>query len=79
MDFEESIWPLPVLKAPCPLNGPGCFSSADFGFSIRGNFGGQLANAKELIGNTHYDGRYGSWHVGVYNGTGYHAVEVNPE
>ena len=33
---------------------------------------------RKLWATTHYDGRYGSWHVGVYNGTGYHAVEVNP-
>jgi polyhydroxyalkanoate synthesis regulator phasin len=77
LDFEESIWPYRA-QGTMPIERAGMLNSADLGFSLRGNFGGKLANAKEVVGNTHYDGRYGSWHVGVYNGTGYHAVEVNP-
>jgi hypothetical protein len=34
-------------------------------------------DAKGRTGNSHYDGKYGSWHVGVYNGGGYHAAEKN--
>ncbi|MEJ2672832.1 MAG: hypothetical protein P8168_11670 [Deltaproteobacteria bacterium] len=75
-DFEEHIWPY-RCQGTIPLERAGVFNSADLGVSIRGNFGGKLANAKERVGNTHYDGRYGSWHIGVYNGGGYHAAEVN--
>ena len=55
----------------------GIFNSADLGLSLRGSFGGKLDNAEALTGNHHYDGRYGSWHIGVYNGSGYHAAEKN--
>lgn len=75
-DFEESIWPYRCLSTT-PIERDGVFSSADIGINIRGNFGGQLANAKEKVGNETYDGRYGSWHVGVYNGGGYTAIENN--
>ena len=85
----KSVWAIPpgmILKRPStltgvkalsPLNGPALFSSADIGVNIRGNFGGQLANAKEITGNAGYDGRYGSWHLGVYNGCGYSSAETN--
>jgi hypothetical protein len=76
LDFEESIWPY-RCQGTMPIERAGMLNSADLGFSLRGNIGGKLARAKELVGNDHYDGRYGSWHVGVYNGTGYHAAEVN--
>ncbi len=55
----------------------GTFNSADMGISLRGNFFGSLADAERRVGNHHYDGRWGSWHIGVYNGSGYHAVEEN--
>jgi hypothetical protein len=76
LDFEESIWPY-RCQGTMPIERAGMLNSADLGFSIRGNFGGKLAHAKELVGSDHYDGRYGSWHIRVYNGTGYHAAEFN--
>jgi hypothetical protein len=76
LDFEEALNPY-RCQGTMPLERAGVFNSADLGVNLRGNFGGRLANAKEVVGNEHYDGRYGSWHIGVYNGGGYHAKEAN--
>jgi hypothetical protein len=75
-DFEETVYPY-RCQGTIPIERAGVFSSADIGLNIRGNFGGQLADAKEVVGNGGYDGRYGSWQVGVYNGSGYTAAENN--
>ncbi len=75
-DWEEDFYPYRV-QGTIPIEREGVLNSADIGVSIRGYFGGELANAQEVLGSTDYDGRYGSWHVGVYNGSGYHAVENN--
>ncbi len=76
LDFEEHINPY-RCQGTMAIERAGVFNSADLGVSIRGNIAGKLANASAKTGNHHYDGRYGSWHVGVYNGSGYHAQEVN--
>jgi polyhydroxyalkanoate synthesis regulator phasin len=75
-DFEESIYPY-RCQGTVPIERASGFSSADIGVNLRGYFGGELPNAKELIGNTAYAGRFGSWHIGVYNGCGYSAFENN--
>ena len=75
-DWEESFYPYRV-EGTIPIEREGVLNSADIGASIRGYFGGEFPNAKEVLGGTNYDGLYGSWHVGVYNGSGYHAVENN--
>jgi polyhydroxyalkanoate synthesis regulator phasin len=74
-DFEETIYPY-RCQGTIPIERAGVFSSADIGVNIRGNFGGQLVDAKEKTGNPGYDGRYGGWHVGVYNGSGYNSTET---
>jgi hypothetical protein len=76
LDFEEHVNPY-RCQGTMPVERSGLINSADLGVSIRGYFGGRLANAKEVIGDEHYDGRYGSWHLGVYNGSGYHSPENN--
>lgn len=76
LDFEEHINPY-RCQGTMAVERAGTFNSADLGIGIMGNLGGKLENAKELIGNHHYDGLYGSWHLGVYNGSGYHASENN--
>ena len=75
-DFEESIYPY-RCQGTIPIERSTQFSSADIGINTRGNFGGALANAKEVIGQDAYDGRYGSYQVGVYNGCGYSSPETN--
>jgi hypothetical protein len=76
LDFEEHINPY-RMQGTMPIERAGVYNSADLGISLQGNFGMPLADAKAKTGNSHYTGRYGSWHVGVYNGGGYHASEVN--
>ena len=76
LDFEEHINPY-RCQGTMPIERAGVFNSADLGVSLRGNLGGKVACAEQRIGSDHYDGRYGTWHVGVYNGSGYHATEEN--
>ncbi|MGD2062264.1 MAG: hypothetical protein PVF51_01640, partial [Nitrospirota bacterium] len=78
LDFEEHINPY-RCQGTMAIERSGIFNSADLGVSLRGNIGGKLEDAKERTGNHHYDGQYGSWHVGVYNGGGYHAAEKNED
>jgi len=76
LDFEEHVNPFRA-QGTMAIERAGIFNSADIGISLRGNLGGTLEDARALTGNHHYDGRYGSWHLGVYNGGGYHATEKN--
>lgn len=76
LDFEEHVNPY-RCQGTMAIERAGTFNSADVGISLRGDFAGKLKDAKERTGSHHYDGRYGSWHLGVYNGSGYHASEKN--
>jgi hypothetical protein len=76
LDFEEHINPY-RCQGTMAIERAGTFNSADLGISLRGYFGGKLEDAEEKTGSHYYDGHYGSWHVGVYNGPGYHASEKN--
>ena len=76
LDFEEHINPYRA-QGTMAIERSGIFNSADLGISLMGSFGGKLKDAEALTGNHHYDGLYGSWHIGVYNGGGYHAAEKN--
>ncbi len=53
------------------------FNSADEGFVVGSDFGGEMSADYRKRVNKHYAGRYGSWQLGVYNGGGYHAAEKN--
>ena len=76
LDFEEHINPY-RCQGTMAIERAGVFNSADVGVSLRGYFGGKLEDAEAKTGSHYYDSRYGSWHVGVYNGPGYHAEEEN--
>jgi len=76
LDFEEHINPY-RCQGTMAAERAGVFNSSDLGVSLRGYLGGKLADAKAKTGSRHYDGRFGSWHVGLYNGGGYHAAEAN--
>jgi len=76
LDFEEHINPY-RCQGTMAMERAGTLNSADLGVSIRGNIGGRLDDARSTVGNHHYDGRWGSWHIGVYNGSGYHSNENN--
>jgi len=76
LDFEEHINPY-RCQGTMAVERAGTFNSADLGLSLRGHFNGKLEDAKKKIGDDHYSGRYGSWHLGLYNGSGYHNTEDN--
>jgi hypothetical protein len=76
LDFEEHVNPY-RCQGTMAIERAGVFNSSDSGVSLRGYFGGVLEDAEEKTGSHYYPGRYGSWHVGVYNGSGYHASEAN--
>jgi len=78
LDFEGHINPY-RCQGTMAVERAGVFNSADLGVSMRGYFGDHLRDAKERTSNSHYTGRYGSWHLGVYNGGGYHAKEANKD
>ncbi|NPB08741.1 MAG: ATP synthase F0 subunit B, partial [Thermodesulfobacteria bacterium] len=77
LDFEEHINPY-RCQGTMPRERAGTFNSADVGVGVMGYFGGQLPAdyVRELTRHyplfNHYAGRFGSWHFGVYNGSGYH-------
>ena len=76
LDFEESI-NVYRCQGTMAIERAGVLSSADLGLNLQGYIGGTLEDAKKKTGNGSYAGKYGSWHVGVYNGSGYSAVENN--
>jgi len=76
LDFEEHINPY-RCQGTMAIERAHVFNSADLGAGVLGYLGGRLEQAEEVTGSPYYDGRRGSWHVGVYNGGGYHAVEKN--
>lgn len=52
--------------------------SADVGLFLTGNFGAEMPKSyQDEVAKAH-PGRYGSWSIGVYNGSGYNGTEVNP-
>ncbi len=82
LDFQEHVNPY-RCQGTMPRERAGTFNSADMGIGIMGNFGGKLP--KDYVSKlsrhypvfSHYTGLYGSWHLGLYNGSGYHAAEKN--
>ena len=82
LDFEEHINPY-RCQGTMPRERAGTFNSADVGLGVMGYFGGKLPEnyVKELSRHypvfEHYAGKFGSWHLGIYNGAGYHAKERN--
>ncbi len=76
LDFEEHINPY-RCQGTMAIERAGTFNSADLGINVRGYLGDELEDAAARTGNHHYAGRYGSWHIGVYNGSGYHSKEDN--
>jgi hypothetical protein len=73
LDFEEHINPY-RCQGTMAVERAGIFNSADLGVSVAGRIGPTLPGAK---GSGHYAGKWGSLHLGVFNGGGYHAKEAN--
>jgi hypothetical protein len=76
LDFEENLNPY-RCQGTMAIERAGVLASADTGVSLRGNLGGKLEDAEKRTGDKNYDGKFGSWHLGVYNGGGYAAEERN--
>jgi hypothetical protein len=76
LDYEEHINRF-RMQDPMFMERNGLFNSADVGVMFGGNFGEDLPAEYKKNVNSHYAGRYGSYQVGVYNGTGYHTAEAN--
>ena len=75
-DFWEAINGY-RLQGTMFLERSGVFTSADRGVVFGSNFGGEMDGDYKKNVNGHYAGRYGSTQIGVYNGGGYHAKEMN--
>lgn len=77
LDFEEGINGYRMQGAMFQ-DRRGLISSSDLGVSFIGGFGGTLTKEQiEEVGNSYYAGRYGSYHIGVYNGGGYSSATEN--
>lgn len=82
-DIRVGLGQLPWLDFAESLNGyrmqstmfqdkRGLVTSSDAGLSILGNIGGKLSKEQIAeVGNKSYAGKYGSYHIGLYNGGGY--------
>ena len=55
----------------------GIQASADLGLNIRGPFGPTVDNERYEYGSKTYNGKWGGYQVGVYNGPGYTNLENN--
>ena len=78
LDFEEHINPY-RCQGTMFIERAKTFNSADIGVSLRGYLGGELDKDYWKRVSKYYAGRLGSWHVGLYNGGGYHAGEHNKD
>ncbi|PMP66724.1 MAG: hypothetical protein C0190_04740 [Thermodesulfobacterium geofontis] len=82
LDFEETINPY-RMQGYMPREFVGTFNSADRGFSIAGNLGGNLEESyvKKLTYHyptwKNYIGKHGSWWLSYMNGVGYENAETN--
>lgn len=76
LGFEESV-NLYRMRDKMFMERSGLFNSADLGVTFRGNLGGQMGDEYQETVSDHYAGRYGSFELGMYNGGGYHAAEMN--
>lgn len=52
-------------------------NSADFGISYSGLIGGKIDEEYQQKVSSNAPGKYGSFAIGIFNGGGYHAIEMN--
>ncbi|TAN61382.1 hypothetical protein EPN18_06775 [bacterium] len=78
LDFEDGLQGT-RMQGPQFQDKRGVITSSDLGVSALGNLGGKLTKEQIAdVGNSNYVGRYGSYHIGAYNGGGYsNATENN--
>ena len=76
IEFEEKI-NLYRVQSPHYLDRIKTLSSADFGVTVTSLLGGKVDETYQKNVNSGYPGKFGSLSFGLYNGGGYHAIEVN--
>ena len=65
------------VEAPMYLDRYKVLPSADFGISFSGLIGGKVDSDYQKRVSSSLPGRFGSYSIGLYNGGGYYAVEMN--
>lgn len=76
LDFEQKINRY-RLQGTMFLERYRLTSSADYGVIFLTNFGGSVDQEFQKNVNSNYNGKFGSFALGVFNGGGYHAIEYN--
>jgi hypothetical protein len=74
--YDSAIWPYRV-QGKHLLDEVGIQSSADFGVSNQGVFGGYMDDEYLKFASKPFAGKWGGYMVGVYNGAGYSDSEAN--
>ena len=77
LDFEDALNPY-RMKDKMTLERVGVMNSADLGLTGFANLGGKLSkDSIKALGNKKYAGKFGSFSLGIYNGSGYNKREKN--
>lgn len=76
LDFQEHVNPY-RCQGTMFQERFGTFNSSDLGVGIMGYLGGEISEEYQKNVTKYYAGKYGSYHLGLYNGAGYHAAENN--
>ena len=74
--YDSAIWPYRV-QGKNLLDDLGIQASADLGISNQGVFGGLMDDEYLKFASRQYAGKWGGYHVGVFNGPGYTNTEAN--
>ncbi len=75
-DFEESINKY-RMQGTMVMDRAGIFGGSDYGLCFLGSFGGELDEDYKKQVNGKYPGKYGGFHIGLFNGGGQHAKDNN--
>ncbi|RJP58175.1 MAG: hypothetical protein C4549_04210 [Deltaproteobacteria bacterium] len=74
--YDSAIWPYRV-QGKHLLDETGVQSSADFGISNQGTFGGYMDDEYLKFAAKPFAGKWGGYVVGIFNGAGYSNSEAN--
>ena len=74
--YDSAIWPYRV-QGKHLLDETGVQSSADFGISNQGTFGGYMDDEYLKFASKPFAGKWGGYIIGIYNGAGYSNSEAN--
>lgn len=74
--YDSAIWPYRA-QGQNFWDGQGIQSTSDFGASIQGPIGGYMDADYLKLAAKQYAGKWGGYHVGIFNGPGYNNTEAN--